>query len=239
MEKSTVDRRDRAATSRAIRTARRRRKAAMARPAPRATSAATTISGSIRASASRVVDGQRRSSLIIDPPDGRVPALTPKRARASRRAPRRRWAAASTIIPSIARSPSAACCRSARPRRSCRITSTTTTCRSCRRRDHVMILMEMVHDARIVRIGGTAPAETHPAVDGRFDRPLGRRHAGRRHHQLPAAAELPRRVREPACRRALPPRRRQHHQLPVHGGRPDDVYGPVYGRDSVPGAWTS
>ena len=36
-----------------------------------------------------IVDGQRRSSLIIDPPDGRVPALTPE-ARARQAAAGRR-----------------------------------------------------------------------------------------------------------------------------------------------------
>ena len=48
----------------------------------------------------------------------------------------------------------------------------------------------MVHDARIVRMGGTSTCRRESAVDGRFDRPLGRRHAGGRDHQLPPAAEL-------------------------------------------------
>ena len=67
-----------------------------------------------------VVDGQRRSSLIIDPPDGRIPPLTPRRGARGNAAPTRRGrsarAAASTIIPNTARSASAACCRSARRR---------------------------------------------------------------------------------------------------------------------------
>ena len=39
--------------------------------------------------------------------------------------------------------------------------ATTTTCRSCRRRDHVVILNEMVHDARIVPLDGR-PHLPHP-----------------------------------------------------------------------------
>ena len=48
----------------------RRPRAATDRPAPPATSAATTTSGSTRATASRSIDGEYRASLIIDPPNG-------------------------------------------------------------------------------------------------------------------------------------------------------------------------
>ena len=47
-----------------------------------------------------------------------------------------------------------------------------------------MILTEMVHDARIVRMNAEHAAADDSQVDGRFGRPLGRRHAGRRHHEL-------------------------------------------------------
>ena len=68
-----------------------------------------------------------------------------------------------------------------------------------------MIMTEMVHDARIIRMGGAAPAGPRAAVDGRLDRPLGRRHAGHRDHELPPAAGLPRLVREPQGDRATSP----------------------------------
>ena len=103
------------------------------------------------------VDGQPRSSIIIDPPDGRVPALTPRRAPAHGRSAPQRARRRRRVRPSrdCGRSPSAASRRSAATpgRRCCPTTSTTTTTPSCRRKDHVMILTEMVHDARVVRIG--------------------------------------------------------------------------------------
>ena len=173
-----------------------RRRIDRARPA---TSAATTTSGSIRARRSRSSTARRRTSLIVDPPDGRVPALTPaarQRIAARLLAADVRHAARATIrgskprrapttIPSAVRSASAVCSGSARPpgRRRCRTTSTTTCTRSCRRRAR--------HDPH--RDGPRCPrrpheraasAEDHPQVDGRLGRPLGRRHAGGGHHQF-------------------------------------------------------
>jgi hypothetical protein len=65
-----------------------------------------------------IVNGERRTSLIVDPPDGRVPPMTP--------AQRQRLAAR------LAR-PTADATES-RDRRRCRITSTTTSTRSSRLR---------------------------------------------------------------------------------------------------------
>ena len=94
-----------------------------------------------------IVDGQKRSSMVVDPIDGRVPAMKPEA--------RRRNAAflAGAVAPDAAKaqpldrperstvrncghSPSAACSGSARRRgrRRCPTTSTTTSSRSCRRR---------------------------------------------------------------------------------------------------------
>ena len=50
--------------------------------------------------------------------------------------------------------------------------------------DYVVILVEMVHDARIIPLEQAARPAAHPEVDGRFDRPLGRRHAGGRNDEL-------------------------------------------------------
>ena len=50
---------------------------------------------------------------------------------------------------------------------------------------HVMILVEMVHDARIVRLNSEHPPGRRAALARRLHRPLGRRHAGRGHRQLP------------------------------------------------------
>ena len=83
------------------------------------------------------IDGVPRSSIIVDPPDGRVPAMTAEaKQRMARTRGARRRSSASSITRRFGRSPIAACCRSARTpaRRCCRTTSTTTTTRSCRRR---------------------------------------------------------------------------------------------------------
>ena len=114
-----------------------------------------------------MIDGQKRASIVIDPPDGRVPPMTPAGAAAASRAAsgRRRIsrrarttrasrAPAPTTIPSAVRSASAACSgfgsTSGPPvlpnyfyNNLHQIVQTP---------DTVMILTEMVHDARIVRM---------------------------------------------------------------------------------------
>ncbi len=101
------------------------------------------------------VDGMPRSSLIIDPPNGRVPALTDEaRARGQQRA--KMMAGRGPYDHPEFRPLAERCLLSFGPttplipnyfyNNNIQIVQTP---------DHVMILMEMVHDARIVRIGGT------------------------------------------------------------------------------------
>jgi hypothetical protein len=102
-----------------------------------------------------IVDGQRRSSLIIDPPDGRVPALTPE-ARQRQQARVKMMAGRGQYDHPEYRPLAERCLLSFGPttplvpnyfyNNNLQIVQTA---------DHVVILMEMVHDARIVRIGGT------------------------------------------------------------------------------------
>ncbi len=101
-----------------------------------------------------VVDGQRRSSLIIDPPNGRVPAFTAEaRARSQERSklmmgrgqydhPESRPLAERCLL---SFGPTTPLIPNYFYNNNLQIVQTP---------DHVMILMEMVHDARIVRIGG-------------------------------------------------------------------------------------
>ena len=97
--------------------------------------------------------------------------------------------------------------------------------------DYVVLVTEMVHDARIIPLDGRAAALAHPPVEGRFARPLGRRHAGhrvekfsgRRNRHLEPA---PRRARvqhrrKPAPDRADPPRQCRHAVVRIHHRRPD------------------
>jgi hypothetical protein len=101
-----------------------------------------------------VVNGERRSSLIIDPPDGKVPPTT--------EAARQRF----TERAALARGRGAYDHPEMRPlAERCLLSFGPTTpmipnyfynnnYQIVQTPDHVMILMEMVHDARIVRIGG-------------------------------------------------------------------------------------
>ena len=101
------------------------------------------------------VDGMPRSSLIIDPPNGRVPALTDEaRARGQQRI--KMMAGPGQYDHPEFRPLAERCLLSFGPttplipnyfyNNNIQIVQTP---------EHVMILMEMVHDARIVRIGGT------------------------------------------------------------------------------------
>jgi hypothetical protein len=121
-----------------------------------------------------VIDGQPRASLLVDPPDGRIPALTEEaQQRATRRVRPTSDQAAREEDPGF-EGPSAYDDPEIRPlAERClvgfsstsgppvlptyfynnlhQIVQTPTT---------VMILTEMVHDARVVRIGGTHPPGT-------------------------------------------------------------------------------
>ena len=106
------------------------------------------------------VDGQPRSSILIDPPNGRVPALTPEgRARMAAAAAARTKAGGEFDHPEL------------RPLAERCITSFgnnlgppmlpnyfyNNSYTIVQSKDNVMILTEMVHDTRVVRMGGSHP----------------------------------------------------------------------------------
>jgi hypothetical protein len=103
-----------------------------------------------------IVNGERRSSLVVDPPDGRVPALTPEarkrqaermaafRSRGEYDHPELRPLGERCLL-SFGSSSGPPMLPNYFYNNNYRIVQT---------RDHVMILVEMVHDARIIRIGG-------------------------------------------------------------------------------------
>ena len=101
------------------------------------------------------VDGVKRSSLIIDPPDGKVPPLT---AEARQRAAAM---ARGSRFDSVKDRPPAERClvgfgsTSGPPMLPVLYNNNYQIVQTA---DHVMILVEMVHDARIVRINGTHPS---------------------------------------------------------------------------------
>ena len=141
----------------------------------------------------RVLVGPRRPRGARQRPDAHVahrrsagrPDAGADRRRPAAGGGARRGAARSIrpTAPRIDRSASGACCST--PARRCCPGRTTTTSRFCRRRDHVVILNEMIHDARVVPLDGRPhlPAAIR-RLAGRLARPLGRQHAGRRDHEL-------------------------------------------------------
>lgn len=103
-----------------------------------------------------IVNGERRSSLVVDPPDGKVPAQTPE----ARKRQAQRLASAlgagqydhpelrplgERCLLSFGSSSGPPMLPNYFYNNNYRIVQTP---------DHVMILVEMVHDARIIRIGG-------------------------------------------------------------------------------------
>ncbi len=112
-----------------------------------------------------IVNGERRSSLVVDPPDGKVPALTPEARQ--RQAERLAACGGKSQYDHPESRPLGERCllsfgSSSGPpmlpnyfyNNNYQIVQT---------KDHVMILVEMVHDARIIRIGGEhAPKHIRP-----------------------------------------------------------------------------
>ncbi|MGE0463886.1 MAG: hypothetical protein AB7Q16_21175 [Vicinamibacterales bacterium] len=103
-----------------------------------------------------VVDGRPRSSIVIDPPDGRVPALTAE-ARARMAAAAKRCGPfdhpevrplADRCLLSFGSNGGPPMLPNYFYNNNYQIVQTT---------DHVMVMTEMVHDARIIRIGGQHP----------------------------------------------------------------------------------
>ena len=96
------------------------------------------------------VNGVKRTSLIVDPPDGKVPALAEQA--------KREKAADYEKFDSIKDRPLSERCllgfgsASGPPMMP---VSTTTTIRSCRLPDTIMIMVEMVHDVRLIRMNAT------------------------------------------------------------------------------------
>ena len=184
------------------------------------------------------INGQFRSSLIVDPADGRVPAQTAA-------AQKRNSGARGTVAPtsdaaeSVAtdrgrartttsnsvRSASAASSASARPRDRRRMPNDfyNNLKQIVQTPDAILIQIEMVHDARIVRMDAQASAHAHPQMDGRLDRLVGRRHAGHRDDQLHQQDAVPGLVREAEGHRAPDAHRQGHDPLSVHDRRSGNV----------------
>ena len=124
----------------------------------------------------------RRTSLIVDPPDGRIPPLTPaaqKRREEDRKASDSEKFAASWLDFDVY---SRCIIRSALPRLS---TGYNNNYEIVQSPGYVAILQEQMHETRIIPVGQSAASDFNgPPVAGGLTRSLGGQHAGRRNDQL-------------------------------------------------------
>ena len=96
---------------------------------------------------------------------------------------------------------------------------------------HVVLRTEMVHTARVIPLDGQ-PASRRPraAVVRRFAGTLGRRHAGGGDAELRGEARLARVERQDDAGRALPPAGRGHPGVRIHRDGPRHVAGALDGQ---------
>ena len=180
-----------------------------------------------------------RTSLIVDPPDGRLPPMTPEEEALQRRGKVSTFS--SSRFDSVEDFNALDRCISRGMPGAMMPGFYNHNYQILQTPDHVVIFVEMVHDARIIPLDGRAhPAGRGAAMDGRLARALGGRDAGRRVDELQQQGQRAagarahagrrhrlRRRREPAADRALHPRERRRHRLRVHGGRSVGVGGAV------------
>ena len=172
------------------------------------------------------IAGSRRTSLIVDPPDGRIPSLTPQaQRRLDAQADEARDEQPGTVRADSAQARSLVdrCIVGLNSGPPFTPGAYNNRVQIVQGPEVVVFVMEMVHEPRVVPLDGRPHLPRGMAVQWRFSRPLGRPHARRRHHELPARDSLPRIQRIDAARGALHPHRRRHAALPVHGRGPGDV----------------
>ena len=220
-------------TRRATRIVKPRQPAETDRVAPPVTSGGYNTFWIDRGAGAFQIDGQWRTSIITDPEDGRQPPRTDEaRAAAAARAGRFRanTGVASWITEGGPDAPGPYDDPEIRPlAERCLLGFSSTggppmlpalynnLKRIVQTEDHVMILVEMVHDARIIRLNAEHDPPELPQVARRLGRPLGGRHARRRHDELHRSAGAQRRLAESARRGAVHTRRRRHAPVPFHG----------------------
>ena len=153
----------------------------------------------------------RRTSLIIDPPNGRMPALSEAgQARADARRERRAESPADSWLD---RSTFDRCILGFNTGPPMTPGGYNQNMQVFQTEDTVVILNEMVHDSRLIPIGQHAP-HRHRVVDRRVARALGGRHPRHRNRQLHRQDPLARLVREHDPGRAADPAGRRHPRLP-------------------------
>ena len=181
----------------------------------------------------------RRTSLIVDPPDGRMPALTEAgRERARTMGARSSFSTTvDTAESHLDFGNSDRCLMSGNAGPPMLPGVYNNNMQLFQTPDHVAILNEMMHTVRVIPLDGRPAPPRRPRrspVRRRFTRPLGGRHPRRRDRELQRRSD-PHHVAEhrpePHSGGALHPRRRRHPALRVHGDRPPTP-GSGHGRSS-------
>ena len=179
-----------------------------------------------------------RTSLVVDPPDGRVPPLTEearKRQADEAKQPAFRgtgangrgtdtWLDRSTFERCITRGLPGAMSPTAY-NNNYRITQSP---------GYVAIQIEMLGGTRVIPTDGRP--HVGPSIRqwiGTLDGPMGRRHAGDRNDELHRQNPVPERRRESQSRRTHPSRRPRRDRIPRQHHRSDDVHTAVDGVDSI------
>ena len=141
----------------------------------------------------------KRTSLIVDPPDGRIPPLTPG-AQDRARAPQARPVTERVVLGSVAHGPedvglSERCLLGFNSGPPIVPSEYNNILQLLQTPDHVVIFTEMIHEARVVPLDGRPhlPGDVRQWL-GDSRGPLGGRHAGGRYPELHRQVELQRRA---------------------------------------------
>ena len=139
----------------------------------------------------------------MDPPDGRIPALTAEGKARQARAPNRNNAVNASWLD---RGDQERCITYGLPSASLP-TLYNNNIQIVQAPGTAVIVHEMIHEARVVPLDGRPRLNDTSGLDRRHARPLGRRHAGRRDDEFQRQAQLPRIDDRSAPGRALHARR--------------------------------
>ena len=135
------------------------------------------------------VSADRRTSLVVDPTNGRIPPLTPTAQ--ERMAARRAYLGDHPADSWEDRNIAERCILGFNTGPPMAPSAYNNVFQLFQTPDHVVILNEMVHDARVVPLDDSAHLPPpHAAVARGLTRSLGRRHIGRRNNQLHRQDEL-------------------------------------------------
>jgi hypothetical protein len=161
----------------------------------------------------------RRTSLVIDPPDGRVPFLNDAARKRAAVAVNARTTGNKPFDGPDALDLYDRCITRGLPH-VIFPTIYNNTSQIVQGPGYVAIRYEMIHDARVIPLDGRAPLARHPPDLRRLARALGGRYPRGRGDQLPGDDDqLPGRRRGPEAGRTLPPRRRADRALRSDGDR--------------------